>query len=113
MRKTKIVLLSALVTLALFASITGCKRSDDTSYGNLTFWNTDLNEDIVVTVDNYQTETITKILDPIDCNTNGCANFYLSEGTHYYTAYSKVHNYTWSNSVYVDYNTCKLLELYR
>lgn len=114
--KKRTVLLSALLTLMVFVGITGCYRDDDNyyyNYGDLTFWNDDLNEDIVVTVDGTVTARITFNVEPFNCNASGRANFYLTDGYHSYYAYSVNTNRTWSGTTYVNGNRCKLLELYR
>ena len=85
--KKRIVLLTGFATLLLFAAVTGCKRGDTDYYGDVTFYNTDASlSDIIITVDNSQSDYIETYLSPNFCNQQDYANFNLSEGYHTYTA---------------------------
>lgn len=110
--KKKTILLAGFATLALFATITGCRKSDNWFYGSVSFWNTDVNEDIDVWVDGGPRRTITNAVDPRYCNHPSTANFYLQEGYHTYRAESFRTGIPWSGSFYVE-TDCKLIELYR
>ena|SRR5215217_8064875 len=110
--KKKTILLAGFATLALFATITGCRKSDDWFYGNVSFWNVDVNEDIDVTVDGRSTRTITDDVNPSYCNHFSTANFYLQEGYHTYHAESIATGVTWNGDFYVE-TDCKLIKLFR
>jgi hypothetical protein len=90
--KKKFVLLSAVLTMFLFAAVTGCDVDDDDFYGyfgSVTFWNDDPTlSDIAVTVDGTNTDYIEVVsnVGPGYCNRPDYANFYLSEGYHTYLA---------------------------
>lgn len=111
--KKKLVLLTGIATMAVFTAITGCIRNDDPAfYGTISFWNNDVNENIDVTVDNFETRTITSLAIPSYCNNSTSANFYLREGYHSYTAESWDTHVRWNGSFYIE-TDCKLFELYR
>ena len=102
--KKRIVLLTALVTLVLFAAITGCKRGDDNIYfGDVTFWNDDATlSDIRVTVDNSYVDYIETFLEPSFCNQANYANFNLSYGYHSFSATTVNGTFVGSGTFYMD-----------
>jgi hypothetical protein len=109
--KKKLVLFSALLTLVAFATVTGCKREDDDYYfyGNVTFWNNDASlNNIIVTVDGSQSDRIGYVGSPSYCNETGFANFYLSEGTHYYSARTTNGIFLGSDNFYVN-SDCRFI----
>jgi len=110
--KKKLVLFSALFTLLAFAAVTGCKRDDNDYYfyGDVTFWNNNgnLSSNIIVTVDGSQTGVIRTFRAPSYCNEVDFANFYLSEGSHYYSARTEDGYYLGSDNFYVN-GSCKII----
>jgi len=109
----KLVLLSTVVTLFVFALVTGCSRHDDHYYvyDDITFWNNQSSiGNITVTVDGTYTQYITATQRAYNCNTPGSANFYIEEGDHTYSAYSTT-GQTWHGSFYLN-SSCLLFELY-
>ena len=105
----KLVLITTLVTLAIFTTVIGCKRGDNTVYNDVTFWNNESIGEIDVTIDNSVTDVITAERSASTCNVNGCANFVVSAGTHNFRAVS-TDGYEWDGTFYSD-RICNVYEL--
>lgn len=106
----KLVLITTVITLALFTAMVGCKRGDNMLYNDVTFWNDENIGSITVTVDNRVSDVISSRLYATTCNVNGCANFLVSQGRHNFYATS-TDGYEWEG--FVDANSiCNVFELH-